>query len=364
MHILLLVAEYPPITYAGLANYSFNIARHLKKRNNVEVSVLLSRYTTRRYISNVGYVLCQVRRISQLMKKGKADIVYAITFRPEFLLIGLYAKVMGIPLVAHGVGLDVYSSNPLFVQARKITYSIAEQLVCGASFQKEMILREGAPDRKVNVILGGADTEVFRPMRDEREQCRQHFNVEDKFVLLSLGRLAKRKGLSDALKALTYLRDIDDTVLLIAGEGPEKPSLEKMVRDLSLEGKVRFLGFLPTSVLPGVYNLADLFVAPFREIGRDMEGTPLVIQEAMACGIPVISTNSAGIPDLIENGKSGFTVNMNSPKEIAEKIRLLYESPELRSQMALEARKRAQQKLDWKVTIAKTEKVLRIALAQ
>jgi len=363
MHILLLVAEFPPTTYAGLANYSYNVAKHLQKSNSVEVSVLADHYPIRRYISNFKYVCNVIKKINELKKKEKLEIVYAIPFRPEFSIIGLYAKIIGLPLVSHGVGLDVYTLHPLFVQARKMAYSVSEQLICGASFQKEMISREGAASEKIKVILGGVDTEVFKPMHDERNRFRRFFNVEDKFVLLSLGRLAKRKGFDNAVKTLTYLHDIDDITLLIVGEGPEKPFLEKLVEELSLRKKVRFLGFLPTDDLPAVYNSADLFIAPFKVIGKDMEGTPLVIQEALSCGIPVVSTNTAGIPELIENGKSGFTVNPNSPEKIAEKIRLLYENRRLYAKMAVEARRRAQKLLDWKVAVGKTEKVLKEALA-
>jgi len=363
MHIRLLAAEFPPISYAGLATYSYNVAQHLKRNNSLEVSVLVNHYPMTPYVSNLNYVCTEIRKIAQLRKTERIDVVYAITFRPEFLLVGLYAKTLGIPFVAHGVGLDVYSRNPLFVHARKLTYSISERLVCGASFQKEMISNEGAPREKVHVVLGGVDAEVFQPMHNDRHNFRLKFNVEDKFVLLSLGRLVRRKGFKDAVKALAHLSDIDDIVLFIVGEGPETPSLEKQVQDLSLHEKVKFLGFVPTCDLPAIYNAADLFVAPFKAIGKDMEGTPLVIQEALSCGIPVVSTNTAGVPELIEDGKNGFTVDVSSPQRIAEKIRMLYEDPKLRAKMAIEARKRAQELLDWKVAVGKTERVLSEALA-
>lgn len=360
----MLVTEFPPTTYAGLAQYSFNVAKHLQRKNNVQVTVLVNHLPFREYTSNLRYIYRVVRKINELKKERKLDIVYAITFRPEFTAIGLYAKIFDLPFVSHGVGVDVYSSKPWFVLARKIAYFISEKLICGASFQKKIIVQEGAPPEKTNVVLGGVNTEIFKPLNDERDNSGLFFSVEGKFVLLSLGRLVKRKGFDDAVKALTYLRDIDDIILLIAGEGEEKPLLEKLVNELGLGGKVRFLGFLPEGHLPVVYNAADLFIAPFKEIGKDIEGTPLVIQEALSCGVPVVSTRTAGVPELIESGMNGFTVNTNSPEKIAEKIRLLYENRKLYAKMAVEARKRALRVLDWKVAVDKTEKVLKEALAQ
>lgn len=363
MNILLLVPEFPPTTCGGLANYSYNIAKHLTKNHNVKVSVIVSQYPFRRYISNFKYTYRAVKKINELKKNEELDIVYAVTFRPDFLIIGLYAKIVGLPLVFHGVGLDVYTSHPLFAAARRMACQVSDQLICGANFQKEMITREGTFPGKVSVILGGVDTEVFRPLPAmERDRVKRFFNVEDKFVLLSLGRLVKRKGFNDAIEALTYLRDKDDIVLLIVGDGPEKGYLEKLVERHSLGDMVRFLGFQPTTYLPAAYNVADLFVAPFKVIGKDMEGTPLVVQEALSCGIPVISTNTAGLPELIENCESGFTVNMNAPKKIAEKIRLLYDNRKLHDKMTVESRERAKKLLDWKVVIAKTENVLEAAI--
>lgn len=362
MNITLLAAEFSPEMWGGLANYSYNIAKHLSAKNQVEVNVFPHGQSLMRYAANLEFVVKMGRKLQQKKTKNEVDILYGITFQPHFSLIGFAAKQLDLPFVSHGVGLDVYSCHPLYVFARKTSYKISDRIICGSNFERRIMVKEGAPSEKVHKVLGGVDCETFRPSA-EREEFRKALGVEDKFVLLALGRLDKRKGFDDAIRALTYLKDMDNVVLLIVGMGPERTYLEELTRSLDLISKVRFLGFVPSDSLVKIYNAADLFVAPFKSIGRDMEGFPLVVQEAQACGVPVVSTVSSGVPELIENNSSGLLVAESSPQRVAQKIRELYENEELRKKMGQNARKRAKALLDWTITVDKIEKLLRRACA-
>lgn len=359
MNIVLLVSEYPPTTW-GLANYSYNIAKYLSLNNHVNVYVLPSTSSVVRYAENIKFVAGVMRKLREKRDRREVDVVYAITFQPQFSIIGLFARLLGLPFVSHGVGLDVYISSPFGVFARKMAYLLSNGIICGARFQKRILEEEGARKEKIFVVLGGVDCEIFKPLA-QRDELRKTLGVEDNFVLLALGRLSKRKGFDDAIKALTYLKDIDDLVLLIVGEGPERRNLEELARSLFLESRVKFLGFVSSDYLPGIYNIADLFIAPFKTIGRDIEGFPLVVQEAQACRVPVISTFSAGLPDLVENRTSGFLVHENLPREIATKICKLYNDSDLRKKMGLNARKKTETLLNWKVAVHKIENILRNA---
>lgn len=360
MNILVLATEYPPKMYGGLAVYSLNIVKNLARNNNVKV-VALPNYLRNKRLSglNLYFIHHVVREIKRLKREEGGIIVYNIGFRPEISLIGAYAKMIGVPFVCNFVGLDIYTLHPASIFARRLVYLFGDRIICGAKFQKEIMVDQGGSAKKIRVILGGVDTKEFRPLYDERLKLRSLFNVKDMFVLLSLGRLVKRKGFDVAIKALTYLQDIKDMCLLIVGKGPQKPALIELAKTLNLENKVRFLGFVRSNTLPQVYNVADVFVAPFKILGRDMEGFPLVVQEAQACGVPVISTNTAGLPDLIENNVNGFLVNDESPGEIANKIRKLYEDDEMRKILGRNARKRAVTIFDWTIAAGKIEKLLR-----
>ncbi len=241
---------------------------------------------------------------------------------------------------------------------RRTSCLFSDKIICGTRFQKRIIIEEGVPKEKISVVLGGVDCKIFKPLI-QRDEFRRALGVEDKFVLLSLGRLSRKKGFYDSIKALAYLKDIGDIVLLIAGDGPERYNLNEFARNLSVQNKVKFLGFVSSDYLPKIYNAADLFIAPFESKGRNMEGFPLVVQEALACGVPVITTITSGLPELVENNTSGFLVPENSPQNIAEKIRVLYENDKLRKKMGQNARRRAENLLDWEVAVDKITKILR-----
>jgi len=360
MNIVMLAAEFPPEMWGGLTNYSYNIAKYLSAKNQVEVNVFPHMQSLMKYASNLEFVVKIGRKVQQKKARNEVDIVYAITFQPHFSGIGFAAKQLHLPFVSHGVGADVYTSNPLYVFARKTAYKISDRIICGSNFQRRIMVKEGASNEKVSVVLGGVDCETFRPFA-ERDEFRKALGVEDKFVLLALGRFDKRKGFDDAIKALTYLKDIDDVVLLIVGMGSERTYLEELTKSLALMNKVRFLGFVSSDSLIKIYNAADLFVAPFKSLGRDMEGFPLVVQEAQACGVPVVSTFSAGVPELIEDNSSGFLVPESSPQSLAQKIHELYENEKLRKRMGQNARKRAEALLDWAITVSKIENLFREA---
>jgi len=361
MKIVLLAAEFPPTMAGGLANYSYNIAQRLARKNRVKVYAL-SRYSKYKGgLSNTRFLCDVIKTLRQCKKEKKRAVVYAISFRPEFSLIGFCAKRLALSFVCHGVGSDIYTLHPAFVLSRRIIYQISDQIICGAKFQEEMMLNQGASALKVHAVLGGVDTKVFKPLQRERDKLRKDFDVENRFALLSLGRIVKRKGFDTAIKALTHLQDIEDLRLLIVGKGPEQSSLMRLTRELALESKVKFLGFVPAESLPKIYNVADVFVAPFRAMGRDLEGFPLVVQEAQACGLPIVSTATAGLPELVGNNTTGFLVPPDSPVEIAKKIRKLYEHRELCEKMGRNARKRAVTILDWAIAVDEIEKLLHAA---
>jgi phosphatidylinositol alpha-1,6-mannosyltransferase len=310
------------------------------------------------YTSNIRYIFHALSELQKLTKERNA-VVYAISFRPEFSIIGLFARWLRIPVVFNGAGMDIYSTHPAFVLARKIACTISDQIICGASFQKRLLVKNGAPPERIHTVLGGVDTERFKPSRMKRNEARRLLDVDGKFVLLSLGRLVARKGFDDALLTLTHLKDKRDIILLIVGDGPDKERLVKLAGSLAINERVKFLGFVSSETLPKIYNAADVFVAPFKAIGRDMEGFPLVVQEAQASGIPVISTYSAGLPELIGNKSSGFLVHENSPRNIADRILKLYEDRELCQAMGQTARERAEALLGWEIVAKRINKILR-----
>jgi len=145
-------------------------------------------------------------------------------------------------------------------------------------------------------------------------------------VLLAIGRLHAVKDHAFLINACARLRDRGtDVFCLIAGEGPERDSLEHQIATLGLEGRITLLGHVPHEELDAHYALADIVVLTSRS-----EGIPLVLMEAMMRGKVVLAPDITGIPELVENGRTGFLYQPNSLDQFVAQIeRLQLAAPSL-----------------------------------
>lgn len=153
--------------------------------------------------------------------------------------------------------------------------------------------------------------------------------------VLAVGRLVEKKGHETLLLAAALLRDrgLRFTVRL-AGEGPEWPRLQRLVHELRLDDRVLFLGPLSESEVRVEYERADVFALPCRKLpSGDQDGLPNVILEAMAHGLPVVSTRLDGIVEAIVHGESGLLAEQDDPTGLAEHLGELIESEELRERI-------------------------------
>jgi phosphatidylinositol alpha-1,6-mannosyltransferase len=163
-------------------------------------------------------------------------------------------------------------------------------------------------------------------------------------VVLSITRIIHRKGADLVLQALAKFADRHPNkpfLFIIGGEGPFEESLKKMTKKLNLSDKVMFIGPYQYNNLYKVFRAADIFVMPSRSDIMDVEGYGIVFLEAAICGLPSIGSNSGGIPDAIENNKSGFLVEEGNVDEISSKLEYLFLDKTGRETMGNYAKKRA-----------------------
>jgi phosphatidylinositol alpha-1,6-mannosyltransferase len=171
-------------------------------------------------------------------------------------------------------------------------------------------------------IAPGIDTSHFIPQPDAMQK-RISLGLENKKIIISVGRLVHRKGQDKLIEALpSVLRKIPNAHLLIVGEGPYKSHLEKLVNKLSLTENITFVGRILYDKLPSYLSAADLFVMPSRSrfFGLEVEGLGIVYLEASACGIPVVAGNSGGAPDAVLDGVTGLCVDGTDVNQIAQAV--------------------------------------------
>ncbi len=167
-------------------------------------------------------------------------------------------------------------------------------------------------------------------------------------LILSVGRLVPKKGLGDLVAACQALhQDGIRFRCMIVGEGPLRATLEADIERRGLSGLVALTGAMTHAKLIAIYREADVFALPPRVIADgDRDGIPNVIAEAMAIGVPVVSTSISGIPEIIEHGVTGLLVEPESPMQLTAAIRELLGNPDLGVRLARNARARLAQDFD------------------
>jgi glycosyltransferase involved in cell wall biosynthesis len=214
-----------------------------------------------------------------------------------------------------------------------------------SAVREEVLATEKTHPEKVVVIRNGVDTTLFAP-RDGTAMRASLGMADSALVVGGVGRLATVKGFAHLIKAtaLARQRGVEMETVLV-GDGPLRPSLEKLAEDLQIAQHVHFLGMRRD--LPELYAAMDVFALPSIQ-----EGSPNALMEAMACGKPVLASPVGGVPEIIEDRRTGLLVAPAEPERWADAIERLESSPQLRNELAANARNNALDSLDIELTVA------------
>lgn len=209
---------------------------------------------------------------------------------------------------------------------------------------------------KLKVVYSGADPSRYHPSwtkngKENKDRLKEQFGLQNKRVILYVGRLSVKKGVHILLNAMKKVMAEDpETALVIIGSkwygGNETDDYTNSLQRLSKElpGQVVFTGFIPPSEIPQYYNLGDIFVCA----SQWNEPLARVHYEAMAAGLPIITTNRGGNAEIVENMGNGIILSdYSSPEAMAKNIHLLLNNPEIATTMGKKGRKLALEKFNW-----------------
>ena len=216
-------------------------------------------------------------------------------------------------------------------------------------FTREQVVQWGVrEDSVVRIPLGPSPCPL--PTEHEMERARERLGLRGKRVILTVGRLVKRKGQDMTIRALpSVLARVPDVAYVIVGKGPMDAELRAEVRHLALEDRVVFAGDVPHNQIGVYYAMADVFVMPSRDLASegDVEGFGLVYLEANAYSKPCVGGRSGGVPDAVLDGETGILVNPWDQAEIANAIVRLLLDAELALQMGSDGRARIAREMNW-----------------
>lgn len=344
-HIVFLTRKFPP-QKGGMETFSYQltqqypgpkyvIARGKKQRDIIWVIPALT--------------LQGIKQSSTAAVYHLGDLVLA----PVALFLKLFTSV---PIVATVHGLELTFRNSLLKWLIRISLSSIDHFVAVSNNTALMLEQWGIPRDKISVIVHGAISKSSIHHTSARKKLCDTLQFSEaecseRFVLLSVGRLVKRKGVEwfirnvmPQLKTHASMKPL----YLIVSTGPEKDSIEKSITELGLVDYVRLLGNTNNDLLQNLYEGSDVFIMPNISVQNDVEGFGFVAIEAAMNELPVVASNIEGIPDAIHDGKNGKLVEASNPQSFRDAIESWFEHSETRTQFGKSAREYTIKKFSWK----------------
>lgn len=273
--------------------------------------------------NKASFVLDALKIGSNICKKNTIDV---ITTEDPFTtgLVGcLLKRKFHLPL-----NIQVHSNfcnnsywrnnrriNQLFHALGKYTLKRADTIRVGTTTDKNSIASIGVNKEKIHIIPVNLNLEKFFK-GDGKDTRGQLLEGKLKNIIMFVGRLSKEKDLPTLISAFNIVcRQNPDALLVIIGSGAQEQRLKELTKSLNLAEHIKFLGNIDHDDLPDSLAAADVFV-----ISSLFEGTCIAMAEALAVGVPVVSTNVAGARDLIIEGETGFVVAQRDSNKMAERI--------------------------------------------
>jgi len=315
---LFITRNYPPQT-GGLEVYSYNLIREFETHDIIYKIVL-----TKSIAHLVWFLPYSFFKALYFVRKYSIESIHLCD--GLLALMGVMLKQLTAARVSVSIhGLDVTYPGTLYQWVIPRCVSQLDQVICVSRSTRDECVRRGIPEEKCTVIPNGIRPEEFQPVshgKNLRRQLEQLLgtSLRSRHLLLSVGRLVKRKGLTWFIGNVMHLLDTS-YFYLIVGDGPESGHIRKVIRCHNLEDRVFMLGRIPDKDKTIVYNASDIFIMPNITIPGDVEGFGIAGIEAGSCGLPVVGSNIQGIRDAVFNGKTGYLVEECDVNGYLNKIR-------------------------------------------
>ena len=355
MKTLLFTLEYPPFN-GGVANYYCNIVKYWLEPN--DISVLHN--NNNNLIQNGLWPkwLPAFWHLWRAIKKQKIKHILVGHILPLGTVVFLVTKLNKTPysVFLHGMDFTYALRSQRKKWLAKRILNNAKYIICGNSYTAGLVKKfvGDKQEGKVGVVNPGialAPSPSPTPLSRERGAIlKNKYNLQNKIVLFSIGRLVKRKGFDKVIEVMPdVLKKVPNLVYVIAGMGPDEAYFKKKSGNLAqnARGKIIFLGKISDEEKWAWLNLCDIFIMPARNINGDFEGFGIVYLEANLCNKPVIAGDSGGARDAVEDYVNGILVDPESADAIADGIVELASCRRLRDELGGKGWRRAIEKFNW-----------------
>ena len=294
-------------------------------------------------ISKLNY-LTAFRLLKKTMNAFEPDIIHA-HYASSYGVLGYLSKFK--PFILSVWGSDVYD----FPQKNQLNKWLLKKVihsantVCSTSEAMKAVIAAQFDRFDVKVIPFGVDANVFAPASESPDQ----------FTVGTIKSIEAHNGIDCLLDAANILISKYDNIhinFLIVGQGSLLEDMKRKTADLGLSNYVKFSGYIPHENIVEYYQKLSVFIAV-----STRESFGVSILEAASCGIPAITSNVGGLPEVNENQKTGFVIPPNNALMLAKKIVTLYEKEVLRKTMGENARKKVIQNFDWQKNVDQMKEI-------
>jgi glycosyltransferase involved in cell wall biosynthesis len=316
------------------------------------------------------YNLYSLGKMRDLARQGKVDLVHAhATHGISYSL--LRRLVLDRPLVVHvhDTTAGAVRSGEYFPFRRGFKTALKERYIVNMALLRQRLMWRkadrliavctsvanelsedyGIPKDRIRVVFNGVDTGTFRPPSD-KHQVRKELGLEGDPIVLFVGHFGLRKGSHLLLKTVpAVLKSFPQALFILVGGTPSFlasgiywNTLRDIVAQSGVSERVKFVGTVPYDEVVSYYRAADLFVLPTL-----YEGLPKVVLEAMACGLPVVTTRVSGNTDAVVDGETGVLVDPRSVEQLRDAMLSVLSDPGMMRRMSAKGRGRAEEMFTW-----------------
>ena len=279
------------------------------------------------------YDIALASKMAEVANREKLDILH-VHYAIPHAVCAILAKQMSsrdikVVTTLHGTDITVLGYDPTLTDAIKFGIEKSDIVTAVSHALVNQTYELVNPDKQIETVYNFIDERVYHKTEDTSLKAQLQINEHEKVIIhVSNFRAVKRVG--DIIKTFAKISEAMPAKLLMVGDGPEMTIVSKQVRQLGLEKNVIFLG--KQENLEELYSISDLLL-----LLSEKESFGLVALEAMACGVPCIGTDVGGIPEVIQQGVSGYICKVGDIDDISEKAVSLLNDPDLHKSMSFES---------------------------
>jgi len=292
-----------------------------------------------------------------IIKRYSIQQIHAGRVLPEGLVGVILAKIFKTKVIIYAHGEEITTwIQPGKHKTMKYAYKKADAIIANSNFTKEQLIKLGIDSNAIHLISPGVDLQRFKKTEKDSTLLNKYGIPNNSVILLSVGRLTRRKGFDNVIKSLpNILKKTKQTHYIIIGIGEDYSYLKRLSQEYNVSENIHLIGHVSMDELPKWYNICDIFIMPNRDIDNDTEGFGMVFLEAAACGKTSIGGNTGGTGNAIIDRKTGLRIDGNNIEEITSSVIKLLTNNSLKSELEYNAFTRATKLFSWDEVSKKTK---------